>query len=148
MHFFIFMLPSLSWMWFVAELDLRPVSPCIPAHSFFSDFSHYSLWHHWTIAVLIELRISWFIQPDCWHFLTHFLLSGACLSSKERNVSLENCTAAEWSSYEFIFDQDCGVKSEIKAFSSNCSVVLYPIWSVCLITSELCVLNRQVSDHW
>ena len=33
-YVFLIMFPALSWMSFVAELDLRPVSLCIPAHSF------------------------------------------------------------------------------------------------------------------
>jgi len=74
------------------------------------------------------------IQPGCWHLLTRFFLSGACLSSKERNVSWNNCTAAEGSSYEFIFEFLC---------------ILYTYrQSLCLINSEVCVLNRQVRDYW
>ena len=77
-------------------------------------FISFSLWN--LSLVLMEWRMSWFIQPGCWHFLTRFFLSGACLSSKERNVSLNNCTAAEGSSYEFIFDQDCWAKSLDKRY--------------------------------
>ena len=119
----------------MAELDLRPVSSCIPAHIFFGFltvefvaslkkilFRLENQGFHLTSPNFIVIHIFFIVKfvssfDGIKNVLIHparlltlfdlFLLSGACLSSKERNVSLKNCTAAEGSSYEFIFDQDC-----------------------------------------
>ena len=56
-------------------------------------------------------------QCEMWTTWRQFL--GIQQNVFNRNVSLKNCTAAEGSSYEFIFDQDGWAKSERKAFSSD-----------------------------
>ena len=73
------------------------------------------------------------------------------MSSNRGNVSLKNCTAAEGSSYEFIFDQVVELSLKEKQFHQIvqffCILYIYGR-GICLINSELCMLNRQVRIIW
>ena len=89
-------------------------------------FISFSLWN--LSLVLMELRMSWFIQPGCWHFLTRFFLV--------KHVCQEKREMCHWKIVQLQSDlhmslyltKSVEISLKEKAFSSNCSVFLYLIY--------------------